>query len=221
MKVTKNLSAIGERYSGLAESTCCLSCGGAVDLAEPQPGEVCVDLGSGRGQDVLRLAEAAGPAGFAYGIDVSEGMLSRARRTAEKLGVENARFVQSELERIDLPDETADLVISNCTINHAGDKQRVWDELYRITKPGGRFVISDIYSLEPVPERYRDDPKAVAECWAGAVPRNEYLDTVAKAGFSEVSVLEESPAYPKGEIHVASFTISGRKQAKRSCCGCS
>ncbi len=221
MKVTKNLSAIGERYSGLAESTCCLSCGGAVNYAQARPGEVCVDLGSGRGQDVLRLAELVGQSGLAYGVDVSEGMLARARRTAQKLGVENTRFVRSELERIDIPDGVADLVISNCTINHAGDKQKVWAELYRITKPGGRFVISDIYCLEPVPKLYREDPKAVAECWAGAVLRGEYLDAVAEAGFSQVSVLEESAPYPKGEIHVASFTISGVKPAPRSCCGCS
>jgi len=125
---------INKRYGELAESACCLSCGGAVNYAEPRPGEVCVDLGSGRGTDVLRMAENVGINGFVYGIDISDGMLDKARKNAEKFSINNTKFIRSELENIDLSDNIADLVISNCTINHASDKQAVWEEIYRILK---------------------------------------------------------------------------------------
>lgn len=205
------LIAIGERYTGLAESNCCLSCGGAIDLAEPKPGEKCVDLGSGRGQDVLRMAEAVGPDGYAWGIDTSAGMLRKARRTAQKLGVENAEFIECPLEKIKLPSEVVDLVISNCTVNHARDKVSVWGEIFRILKPGGRFVVSDIYSLQEVPEEYANDPVAISECWAGSVERSVYLQTLQDAGFTDIQVLEESDPYPKGHIEVASFTVAGTR----------
>ena len=203
------------RYSELAEDTCCLSCGGAIDYSKASEGETCVDLGSGRGTDVLRLAETVGENGFVYGIDVSEGMLTKARNNAEKLGVKNVDFIKSELEDINLPSETANLVISNCTINHAKDKLQVWREINRILKRSGRFVVSDIYSLAEVPAEYRNDPQAVAECWAGSTTKEEYLDTLVKAGFIDIEILEESVPYAKGKIEVSSFTIVGRKK----CCG--
>jgi arsenite methyltransferase len=159
----------------------------------------------------MRMADIAGPGGFAYGIDVSDGMLEKARETARKLGVSNVAFIKSELEDIALADGVADVVISNCTINHALNKRRVWSEISRILKKGGRFVVSDIYSTVPVPEEYRNDPQAVAECWAGAETREEYLRAVADAGFTDARVLEESEPYPKGKIEVASWTITGRK----------
>jgi len=203
--------AISVRYSALADSACCLSCGGAAGHAEPKAGEVCVDLGSGRGTDALRLAGQVGPQGMVYGIDLSEGMLDKARRTAERLGIANARFLRAELEELPLANGSADLVISNCTINHAADKLRVWEGIHRVLKPGGRFVVSDIYSLEPVPAQYREDPQAVAECWAGAVTREEYFRQLEQAGFPEVRVLEESQPYDKGPIRVASLTVAGFK----------
>lgn len=212
-------TSINMRYSELAEQSCCLSCGGAINYAEPQLGECCVDLGSGRGTDALRMAETVGAAGFVYGIDISDGMLETARKNALKLGVINVSFIQSDLETLAIPGSIADLVISNCTINHASDKLKVWKEIYRILKSGGRFVVSDIYSTEPVPEQYRNDPVAVSECWAGAVTLEEYMHTLHEAGFTEISVLEESKPYPKGLIHVASFTIFGKKEKKCCCCG--
>jgi ubiquinone/menaquinone biosynthesis C-methylase UbiE len=177
---------INKRYSELAESSCCLSCGGAINYSKPQPGEICVDLGSGRGTDVFRMAEEVGETGYAYGIDISEGMIDRASRTKQKLGIQNVSFIQSELEKIDLPDSTANLIISNCTINHAQDKKAVWQEIFRILKPGGRFVVSDIYSSEPVPDDYKNDPVAVSECWAGAVTKQEYFSAVVAAGFTQL-----------------------------------
>jgi arsenite methyltransferase len=210
------IKEINTRYSELAESDCCLSCGGAINYAEPKHGEVCVDLGSGRGTDVLRMAESVGETGFVYGIDISDGMLDKARRNAEKFGVSNVSFVRSEMEKLDLADNVADLVISNCTLNHAADKQAVWNEVYRILKKGGRFVISDIYATTPIADEFRNDPVAVAECWAGAVTRPEYLQQLERAGFTSVEIIEESAPYAKGNAEVASFTIAGKKNS----CAC-
>jgi len=207
---------INSRYSELAESSCCLSCGGAINYSEPLPGEVCVDLGSGRGTDVMRLAEKVGEKGFVYGIDISEGMLKKAVSTAERLGLNNVKFIQCPMDQINIDSKTADLVISNCTINHSSDKQKVWNEIFRILKKGGRFVVSDIYSSDPVPEEYRNDPVAVSECWAGSVTRAEYLDQLKNAGFNDIRIIEESKPYEKGKIMVSSLTVAGVK----SSCGC-
>jgi len=206
---------IDKRYSDLAESSCCLSCGNASLFAKPAETEIVVDLGSGRGEDVLKMALEVGENGFAYGIDISDKMIEKANKQKQKLGIENAAFIESELTDIKLPNNLADLVISNCTINHSTDKKKTWSEIYRILKPGGRFVISDIYSTEPVPTEYASDPTAVAECWAGAVTKETYLQTLSDTGFKDVKILEESKPYPKGKINLSSFTICGWK---KSCC---
>lgn len=210
---------INKRYSELAETSCCLSCGGAINYSEPKAGEVCVDLGSGRGSDVLRLAETVGINGHVYGIDISEGMIRKSLNTAEKLGVKNVSFIHSTLEKIELNDSISDLVISNCTINHASDKQAVWNEIYRILKKGGRFVVSDIYATDPIPEEYKNDPVAISECWAGSVTRGEYLTQLETAGFCSIRIIEESSPYEKGKATVASWTIAGEKASGRCACG--
>jgi ubiquinone/menaquinone biosynthesis C-methylase UbiE len=213
-----DFSNINLRYSELANTECCLSCGGALNFSEVKPGEICVDLGSGRGTDVLRMAEQAGKEGFAYGIDISDGMLETARANALKFWVTNVKFIRSDLEKLELPDKTADLVVSNCTINHATDKNAVWSEIFRILKKGGRFVVSDIYSISTIPEEYRNDPVAVAECWAGSVTREEYLKTLADTGFQSITILEESKPYLKGKVEVSSFTVAGERPNTKSCC---
>ena len=157
--------------------------------------------------------------GFVYGIDISDGMLATARENTLKFGIKNVKFIKSELEKLDLPNQTADLVVSNCTINHAADKSAVWSEIFRILKTGGRFVVSDIYAVSPVPEEYRNDPVAVSECWAGSVTRDEYLETLVKAGFQSITILEESKPYQKGKVEVSSFTIAGER-TKGKTCGC-
>lgn len=212
------LPEINKRYSELAETGCCLSCGGAINYSDPRNGETCVDLGSGRGTDVLRLADLVGEEGFVYGIDISEGMLKKAVSTAERLGVKNVKFIKSPLEKIALDDNTADLVISNCTINHSYDKKAVWSEIYRILRSGGRFVVSDIYSTEKVPDEYRNDPVAVAECWAGAVTREEYLFQIEMAGFEKIRIIEESEPYAKGKVKVSSWTVAGKKPGSKGSC---
>jgi len=203
--------SVQKRYGELAEKTCCLSCGGAANKVKITEGEKCADLGCGRGNDTLKMAGKAGAEGFAYGIDITDKMLETARRQAEKLGVANAAFIKAPLDSTGLPGSCLDAAISNCTINHAPDKDAVWREIYRILKPGGRFCVSDIYSIGAVPAEYKNDPDAVAECWAGAVEKDEYLDTLERAGFSDIRILEESEPYDKGKIQVASFTVWGRK----------
>jgi arsenite methyltransferase len=213
-----DLTEINNRYTELAESTCCLSCGGAIDHSAPQPGEICVDLGSGRGTDAIRLAGIVGAKGFVYGIDISDGMISKAKRTAQNLGVTNVSFLQCPLEKIIVDDNIVDLIISNCTINHATDKQAVWNEVFRMLKKGGRFIVSDIYAPNAIPEEYRNDPVAIAECWAGSVTRQEYLDQLETAGFSSVRIIEESVPYEKGKTMITSWTIEGIKPSLK--CGC-
>ena len=202
--------AINERYTQLSNISCCLSCGGAINHAKPKTGEVCVDLGSGRGNDVIRLAEEVGETGYVYGIDISEGMITKAKANLEKFEVENAEILKADLENLPLHKNTVDLVISNCTINHANNKQAVWNEVYRILKPGGRFVVSDIYATSPIADEYRNDPVAVAECWAGAVTKDEYLTMLETAGFVNLLIYEESAPYPKGQAEVQSWTIEGK-----------
>ena len=207
-----NVASINERYTNLSETTCCLSCGGAINHAGVQPGEVCLDLGSGRGNDVIRMAEDAGENGFAYGIDLSDGMVKKARTNLEKFGVTNAEIIQSEMESLPLNDNSVNVTISNCTINHSSNKEAVWSEVFRVLKPGGRFVVSDIYATAPIADEYRNDPQAVAECWAGAVTRVEYLTMLEETGFTNIKILEESEPYAKGMAEVASFTVYGKKK---------
>lgn len=207
--------AIENRYSALAESSCGLSCGSAVQHVAAQPGQRCLDLGCGRGTDVSRLAAQVGEQGHAYGVDITEAMLDKAQRTAEKLGIRNVTFLKADLSALPIDDEQIDWVTSNCVLNHADNKPAVWREIARVLKPGGRFVVSDIYAIERVPERYRNDPDAVAECWAGAILKAEYLDAINAAGLANVTILEESVPYEKGKIRVASFTVTGVRPGAR------
>jgi len=162
-----------------------------VNYAAVSEGEICVDLGSGRGTDVLRMAGQTGRGGFVYGVDIADSMLEKARINAEKLGITNVQFLKSELSAIPIPGGIVDLVISNCTINHAQDKQEVWNEIFRMLKKGGRFVISDIYSGEPVPEEYASNPEAVAECWAGSKKKASFC-AVLESSFRRFPILRFS-----------------------------
>jgi len=151
-----------------------------------------------------------------YGIDISDGMLAKASKNIDKFGYTNVRLVRSELEQLQVEGGVANLVISNCTINHASNKRAVWSEIKRVLKKGGRFVVSDIYATEPVPAQYANDPVAVAECWAGAITKEEYLSILNETGFKNITIIEESKPYKKGEVTVVSFTVS----ATKSSCNC-
>lgn len=206
-----SIQEIDNRYTKLAKTSCCLSCGGAINHAKPQNGEICIDLGSGKGNDVVKLAKQVGGEGYVYGVDISQGMIVAAKENAKSQGVENVSFLHSRMDAFSIENDTADLLISNCTINHTENKSKVWAEVYRVLKPGGRFVVSDIYASDPVPEIFKNDPVAVSECWAGAVTREEYLNTLISIGFKELTILEESDPYSKGKITVSSWTIRGIK----------
>ena len=184
--------AINERYTSLSETSCCLSCGGAINHANPQSGEVCVDLGSGRGNDVIRLAEEVGKDGFVYGIDISEGMIAKANANLEKFEVLNAKIQKAELENLPLKSDSVNLVISNCTINHASDKLAVWSEVYRILKSGGRFVVSDIYATQPIADEYRNDAVRPPEHGRVGALRSWLRDT-RSAGICSVQFRHEGP----------------------------
>jgi SAM-dependent methyltransferase len=203
-------SAVGARYAELSSSCCSLSCGSALDLAAPVPGETVVDLGCGRGQDVVRAAGRVGAEGLAIGVDLSEEMLEKARRTIPPF-LANVRLVRCDLAALDLPDAVADVVVSNCTINHARDKAAVYREVHRVLKPGGRFVVSDVVALAELPEDVRSDPAAWAACYGGAIPEAEYLAAARGGGFGRLEVLERSAPYDKGGVRVLSLTLKGTK----------
>ncbi len=204
---------IVERYSGLCCSTTNLSCGGAADRVEARPGEIGVDLGSGRGRELFSLVDQVGATGRLIGIDLSDGMVGAASASALEQGLTTVEFRQRHLHDTVLADASVDFMISNCAINHAPDKDAVYREAFRFLKPSGRFVVSDIYASAEVPAEFANDPDAVAECWGGAVTREAYLATLVAAGFQALEVLEESEPYAKGAIEVCSFTIRGRKPA--------
>jgi len=200
--------AVQERYTGLAACCTPLSCGAALDKALPARGETLVDLGCGRGQDVIRAAGRVGPSGLAVGVDLSEGMLEKARSSVPPF-LENVRFVRCDLERLELPDRFADVLISNCTINHALDKAAVYREIHRVLRPGGRFVVSDVIAENELPEDVRSDPEAWAACYGGAITEPEYMRAIREAGFRRVEVLSRSEPYEKGTVMVRSMTIRG------------
>jgi ubiquinone/menaquinone biosynthesis C-methylase UbiE len=203
--------AVGARYAALATACCTLSCGSALDRAAPVPGETVVDLGCGRGQDVVRAAALVRDGGHAIGVDLSAEMLATARRLVPK-SLPNVRFVRSGLAPLDLPDALADVVISNCAINHAPDKEAVYREIHRVLRAGGRFVVSDVIAEAELPEAVRADPAAWAACYGGAIPEAEYVGAARRAGFEALEVLERSEPYEKEGVRIRSLTLKGTKR---------
>jgi len=165
-----------------------LGCGNPTALADLRPGEVVLDLGSGGGIDVLLSAKRVGPAGKAYGLDMTDEMLALARENQKKAGVENVEFLKGEIENIPLPDNSVDVIISNCVINLSADKDRVFREAFRVLKPGGRFAVSDVVVRGDVPADVRRSVELWAGCIAGALEESEYARKLARAGFAEVSL---------------------------------
>ena len=171
-----------------------LGCGNPTALAELKSGETVVDLGSGAGIDIFLASQAIGPEGHAIGVDMTAEMLDRARENAERNGVGNVEFRLGEIENLPIADGMADVILSNCVINLSPDKPRVFSEAFRVLKPGGRMMISDIVLLKDLPEAVRSSKKAYAACIAGAVKKSEYLDAIRHAGFANVEILSEKPA---------------------------
>src|SRR5205807_5365562 len=165
-----------------------LGCGNPTALAQLHPGETVLDLGSGGGIDVLLSARRVGPAGRAYGLDMTDDMLALARENQRKAGVENVEFLKGEMENIPLPDRSVDVIISNCVINLSADKDRVMREAFRVLKPGGRFAVSDVVARGPVPDDIRKSMFLWVGCIAGALQERDYTAKLASAGFSEIEI---------------------------------
>ena len=183
-----------------------LGCGNPTALAQLNPGEVVLDLGSGGGIDVLLSARRVGPTGKAYGLDMTDEMLALARENQRKAGLENVEFLKGEIERIPLPDDSVDVIISNCVINLSADKDRVFREALRVLRPGGRFAVSDVVVRGEVPQEIRRNMELWVGCVAGALEESEYASKLARAGFEAVGI-EPTRIY---NIEDARGFLSGR-----------
>jgi len=196
--ITSNLYDVSEE-GALPEAAvlASLGCGNPTALAQLSPGETVLDLGSGGGIDVLLSARRVGATGKAYGLDMTDEMLALARANQKKAGVENVEFLKGEIEAIPLPDNSVDVIISNCVINLSADKDKVLREAFRVLKPGGRFAVSDIVTRGQVPEDIRRNVLAWAGCIAGALDEQDYAAKLANAGFEAIGI-EPTRIY-KGE----------------------
>lgn len=215
-----------------------MGCGNPTALAKLNPGETVLDLGSGGGIDVLLSARRVGPAGKAYGLDMTDEMLALARENQTKAGVENVEFLKGEIENIPLPDSWVDVIISNCVINLSADKDRVLQEAFRVLKPGGRFAVSDVVVRGGVPQEIRASVLLWVGCVAGALSDSEYMAKLARAGFESIEIeptrvysIEDARAFLTGKgidvdaiaPHVDGKFISAFVRASKpaSCCASS
>lgn len=216
-----------------------LGCGNPTALAQLNPGEIVLDLGSGGGIDVLLSARRVGPTGKAYGLDMTDEMLALARQNQKKAGVENVEFLKGEIENIPLPDNSVDVIISNCVINLSADKDRVLQEAFRVLKPGGRFAVSDVVTRGDMPEEVRKSVLLWVGCVAGALEESEYAGKLKAAGFTSIGIeptriyrIDDARAFltakgidvekiaPQVDGKFASAFIRAVKPgAEKSCCG--
>jgi arsenite methyltransferase len=187
--ISANLYADHEKSGLPAEAVLAsLGCGNPTALAELKEGETVLDLGSGGGIDVLLSARRVGPSGKAFGLDMTDDMLALARENQKKAGAENVEFLKGEIEAIPLPDNSVDVIISNCVINLSGDKDKVFSEAIRVLKPGGRFAVSDVVTRGAIPEPIRRDMLLWAGCVAGALDEGEYRAKLASVGFEAIGI---------------------------------
>ena len=215
-----------------------LGCGNPTALAALEPGQTVLDLGSGGGIDVLLSAKRVGPTGRAYGLDMTDEMLALARENQRRAGAENVEFLKGTIEAIPLPDATVDVIISNCVINLSADKDAVLREAFRVLKPGGRVVVSDVVVRGEMPADVRRSMELWTGCVAGALEESEYAARLRAAGFEDVDVeawrvysVEDARGFlegtgldvdriaPEVEGRVASAFIRARKPAAQPCCG--
>jgi SAM-dependent methyltransferase len=192
-----------------------LGCGAPIDAAALKPGEAVVDLGSGAGLDVFLAADRVGPTGRAIGIDMTPEMIAKARGNAARLGTANVEFRLGEIEHLPLPDDGADVVISNCVINLLPDKRPAFAEAFRVLRPGGRMVVSDIVSAAPLPDAFKTAEMWTA-CLAGAIPESEYLGLAAAAGFTNIEVLTKRGYGPAGLFSITVRAIKPESSADRA-----
>jgi arsenite methyltransferase len=216
-----------------------LGCGNPTALAKLNPGEVVLDLGSGGGIDVLLSARRVGPTGKAYGLDMTDEMLALANENKRRAGVANVEFLKGEIENIPLPDNSVDVIISNCVINLSADKDRVLREAFRVLKPGGRFAVSDVVTRGEMLPEIRQSVLAWVGCIAGALEENDYRNKLAAAGFERIEVeptriyrAEDAREFLAGQgidvdtiapqvdgKFLSAFIRAMKPKAKEACCG--
>jgi arsenite methyltransferase len=216
-----------------------LGCGNPTALAQLEPGETVLDLGSGGGIDVLLSAKRVGPAGKAYGLDMTDEMLALANENKRKAGVTNVEFLKGEIEHIPLPDNSVDVIISNCVINLSADKDRVLREALRVLKPGGRFAVSDVVTRGEMLPEIRQNVLLWVGCVAGALEENEYRAKLAAAGFEKIGIeptriyrIEDAREFLSGQNidvdaiapqvdgkFMSAFVRAVKPQPKQACCG--
>ena len=194
-----------------------LGCGNPTAVAELHEGEVVLDLGSGGGADVILSARRVGPTGQAYGLDMTDEMLALARENAARSGVSNVEWLRGEIESVPLPDDSVDVVISNCVINLSADKPQVFREAARVLRPGGRFAVTDVVADEDMDEETRRDLAQWTGCIAGALTRREFEAELAAAGFDDVEVRETHRVHPQA----GSAIVRARRPLEPAAIGCS
>lgn len=238
--ITSNLYNLSQKNQIPEEALLAsLGCGNPTALAKLNPGEVVLDLGSGGGIDVLLSAQHVGPTGKAYGLDMTDEMLALANENKRKSGLENVEFLKGEIENIPLPDNSVDVIISNCVINLSADKDKVLREAFRVLKPGGRFAVSDVVTRGEIKPEIRRSILLWVGCIAGALDENEYRSKLAAAGFGDVEVeptriyrAQDAEDILKAEgldVNVVAAEVDGKfmsafmravkPAATKSCCG--
>jgi ubiquinone/menaquinone biosynthesis C-methylase UbiE len=194
--ITKHTEAIGysaNELKSIPESAILgLGCGNPAALADLKKGEIVLDLGSGAGIDVFLAANKVGERGHVIGVDMTEEMIKRAKKTAKENGYKNVEFRLGEIENLPVNDNTIDVIISNCVINLSPDKLRTFKEAFRVLKPGGRLMVSDLVTEGVLPDDIRKSFDAWGACIAGALEKNEYLETIKKAGFHDVKIVSQN-----------------------------
>ena len=237
--ITSNLYSDSETNDLPADAVAVsLGCGNPTALIELLPGQTVLDLGSGGGIDVLLSAKRVGPSGKVYGLDMTDEMLALARENRRKAGATNVEFLKGTIEEIPLPDQSVDVIISNCVINLSEDKDAVLREAFRVLKPGGRFAVSDVVIRGPVPSEIRRSMELWVGCVAGALEEEEYAAKLKGAGFESVEVepwrvyqIDDARAFlaesgidvdqlaPQVDGKIASAFIRARRPEAKSCCG--
>jgi len=172
-----------------------LGCGNPTAIASLKSGETVLDLGSGAGFDAFLASRKVGPQGKVIGVDITSEMLIKARSNAEKGGFTNVKFIKGDIENLPVGDSSIDVVISNCVINLAPNKMKVFKEVYRVLKMGGRLMVSDVVLAKPLPENIRNDKELLVGCISGAILKQDYLDLLSKVGFADITILKETPAF--------------------------
>jgi arsenite methyltransferase len=172
-----------------------LGCGNPTAIASLKEGDVVLDLGSGAGFDVFLAAKKIGPTGKAIGVDMTDEMLNKANDNAKKGGFTNVEFRKGDIENLPLDNNSVDVVISNCVINLAPDKAKVFSEIYRVLKTGGRLMVSDVVLIKPLPEDLKNDKDLLVGCVGGAILKEDYLNLLKQTGFTDITIHKETPAF--------------------------